>query len=121
METLPIADGKRLNAAREFLAGARRRKVAELPPSALVREDVELRRQLGQLLAFVDEALFLDAGQLEVLGQALADAIEYRTPDADCAGCDDHPAGLCDDHAADLDLTDAFLSLGREAGIEVDR
>jgi hypothetical protein len=63
----------------------------------------------------------LDHGQREVIGQALADAIEYRTPPADCEDCDAHPAGLCNDHAADLDLTDAYLALGRELGIEVDR
>ena len=61
----------------------------------------------------------LDDGQREVLGQALADAIACRTPDSFCTGCEDHPAGLCDDHAADLDLTDAYLALGRELGIEV--
>ena len=63
----------------------------------------------------------LDDGQREVLGQALADAIACRTPDSFCTCCEDHPAGLCDDHAADLDLTDAYLALGRELGIEVAR
>ena len=63
----------------------------------------------------------LDAGQREVLGQALADAIACRTPDSFCTGCEDHPAGLCDDHAADLDLADAYLALGRGLGIEVAR
>jgi hypothetical protein len=105
---------QRLITAREFLAGARKRKVAELPPSVLMREDAELRRLLGQVLALVDEAG-------EVLAQALADAIEYRTPSADCPECDAHPAGLCEDHGADLDLTDAYLQLAAELGIEVDR
>jgi len=63
----------------------------------------------------------LDDGQREVPGQALADAIACRTPDSFCTGCEDHPAGLCEDHAADLDLTDAYLALGRELGIEVAR
>jgi len=63
----------------------------------------------------------LDDGRREVLGQALADAIACRTPDSSCTACEDHPAGLCDDHAADLDLTDAYLALGRELGIEVAR
>jgi hypothetical protein len=66
-------------------------------------------------------ALGPDDSQRELLGQALADAITYRTPDSFCTGCEDHPAGLCDDHAADLDLTDAYLQLGRELGIEVAR
>jgi hypothetical protein len=59
--------------------------------------------------------------QREVLAQALADAIEYRTPGADCADCDDSPAGLCEDHAADLDRTDACLALARVLGIEAER
>jgi len=63
----------------------------------------------------------LGEGQEAVLGQALGDAIEYRTPGADCADCDVHPAGLCEDHAADLDKTDAYLELARALGIEVER
>jgi hypothetical protein len=47
---------QRVTAAREFLAGARRRKVAELPHSVLMRENAKLRRQLGQVLAVIDEA-----------------------------------------------------------------
>jgi hypothetical protein len=56
-----------------------------------------------------------------VLVQALADAIEYRTPGADCADCDASPAGLCQDHAEDLDKTDAYLALARVLGIEAER
>lgn len=41
---------QRVTYAREFLTGARKHKVAELPPSVLMREDAELRRQLGQVL-----------------------------------------------------------------------
>jgi hypothetical protein len=59
--------------------------------------------------------------QLEILGQALADAITYRDPSGACADCDAHPAGLCKDHAADLDRTDAYLELAGQLGIEVDR
>jgi hypothetical protein len=61
------------------------------------------------------------AEQAEILGQALADAIGYRQLRADmfCAGCEVHPAGLCDDHAADLDLTDAYRALAAELRIEV--
>ena len=59
----------------------------------------------------------LTAAQREVLGQALADAIEHRTPGAHCSDCDDHPAGLCYDHAGDLDRTDDYLALGRQLGI----
>jgi hypothetical protein len=44
----------RVTAAREYLEGARRRKVTELPPSLLVREAAELRRALGQVLDVLD-------------------------------------------------------------------
>ena len=63
----------------------------------------------------------LDAGQREVLAQALADAIEHRTPYGDCTDCNARPEGLCNDHAADLDLTDSYLALARELAIEVPR
>ena len=35
-----------------------------------------------------------------------------------CTDCEAHAAGLCEDHAGDLDLTDAYLALGRELAIE---
>ena len=106
-----MAADQRVTAAREFLEGARKRKVAELPPSVLMREDAELRRQLGQVLNVIAEA----AG---VLSQVFADAIEYRMPGS-CEECDVRPEGLCNDHAADLDLTDAYIALARELGIEI--
>jgi hypothetical protein len=58
----------------------------------------------------------------EVLAGALADAIIYREsgPDGPCTGCDESPAGLCADHAADLGKASAYLALGRELRIEVD-
>ncbi len=56
-----------------------------------------------------------------VLGQVLADAIFYREPSGDCDDCDQHPAGLCEPHAADLDRCDDYLWLARELGVEVDR
>jgi hypothetical protein len=67
-----------------------------------------------------DIAAIVTAEQAETLGQALADAIEHRTPDGWCADCETRPEGLCDDHAADLDLTDAYLALARELGLEID-
>jgi hypothetical protein len=63
----------------------------------------------------------LDNGQRELVGRALADAISYRTPEGFCRDCETHPAGLCEDHAADLDLTDAYLALARELHVEVDQ
>ena len=133
------AADQRATYAREFLAGARRRKVAELPPSILVRELAECRRQLGQLLdvlneqaatlnvardALLDEptaTVALSSEQREILAQALADAVQYRDPGGLCAGCETSPAGLCDDHADELDKTDAYLALADALGIEVER
>jgi hypothetical protein len=75
----------------------------------------------------------LTPAQLATLGQALADAIQYRDPAGACADCEAIPAaavpgspgrlapGLCDDHTEDLNRTDAYLALAAELGIEVDR
>jgi hypothetical protein len=57
------------------------------------------------------QAAVLSADQREALGRALAAALSCRTPDGGCTGCDEHPARLCNDHAADLELTDAYLTL----------
>jgi hypothetical protein len=72
-------------------------------------------------LDVIGQAPALDDGQREVLAGALADAIEYRTPEGFCAECETRPEGLCNDHAADLDLTDAYLALARELRLELDR
>jgi hypothetical protein len=65
-------------------------------------------------------ATVLSDGQREVLGQALGDAIEQRTPSGICADCESTSAGLCEPCSGDLDLTDAYLELARELSIEVD-
>jgi hypothetical protein len=101
---------------------AARKTLAELPPA----EDIEqpyfwigrLRTALAELAAVASPG-GMDTGQREVVGQALADAIASRSTEP-CVDCVEHPAGLCNDHAADLDLTDAYIALGRELGIEVD-
>ena len=104
---------------------AARKTLAELPDA----EDIDrpwfwigrLRVHLETLTAAWPAGVpgGLDHGQREVLGQALADALEHRTPEGFCAECEVRPEGLCNDCAADLDLTDAYLALGRELGIEV--
>jgi len=58
---------------------------------------------------------------LDVLGQALDDAVTYRNSAGSCTACDDSPAELCQDHAADIDKVDAYLALAGSLGIEVDR
>jgi len=110
----------RVAAAREFLRHVRTGpKPAALPRPALDRQAAELCKLLGQVLDYADSYPAADEGQREVLAQALADAVAYRDPDGYCLDCAGRPAGLCDEHAADLDLTDAYLGLGKELGIEV--
>jgi hypothetical protein len=111
-----VSADPRLTAAREYLGHARGVKIADLPEAAVVRLAAELRRQLGQVLAMVDEAA-------EVLGQALADAADYREVRATqpCPSCEASACDLCPDHEADFDLADSFLALAEEFGIEVKR
>ena len=52
----------RVTAAREYLASVRKHKVTALPPSVLLRECAELRRQLGQVLGAIAEADERDDG-----------------------------------------------------------
>jgi hypothetical protein len=112
----------RLRAARKFLAHIRSGpKPSALPRLAIDREDVELRRQLGQVLDVLD-------GVSGVLGHALTDAITYRDPApvAVCPQCTAVKAawsgrGLCDDHAEDQARTSAYLAAAAELGIEVNR
>jgi hypothetical protein len=78
-----------------------------------------LAEEVGSLLGQPDAGL--SPNQRAVLGQALADAITLRDPQGSCPDCDQHPAGLCEDHGSDLHKTDAYLALARELGIEVER
>ena len=105
------------------IAGARK-ALAEMPVIAdIERPYFWLGRLATVLQSLVDVAKpgGMDSGQREVLGAALADAIAHRTPESYCEECEVRPEGLCNDHAADLDLTDAYIELGRELGIEVDQ
>jgi hypothetical protein len=110
----------RVTAAREFLDAIRPYPVADRPVSVLRREDAELRRMLGRLLAVIDgQAPALTAEQLAVLRQALGDGIAHREPGGFCIDCDAHPAGLCVDHAEDLDRCDAYGLLAKALGVEL--
>ena len=112
----PPLDDIRVTAARQVLAELPEAEDNERPYFWIGR----LKTGLAQLLDITAPAPGgLDAGQREVLGQALADAIAHRDPAGDCQDCAQDEYGLCSDHAADLDLTDAYLALGREFGIEV--
>jgi|SRR5215831_10300099 len=69
-----VTADQRVTSAREYLDGARKRKVTQLPPSLLIRECAELRRHLGQLLDVIGE----QAGALQEARAALLSA--YETP-----------------------------------------
>jgi hypothetical protein len=71
----------RLTWAREYLAGSRQRKLADLPPSLLLREAAELRRQLGQVFDVIDGQaadLVRLAAIRAVLAEVLADELADR-------------------------------------------
>ena len=59
----------------------------------------------------------------EILRQALADGIAYRTPEGHCADCDKwpFPTGICPDHEDDATLAGAYLALARGLGLELGR
>lgn len=60
----------------------------------------------------------------EVLAAALADAAEYREAragDSFCADCQADPSLLCSDHAADFDLSSAYVTLAAELELELSR
>lgn len=85
---------------------------------------LRLAEELGSVLAALDAEPAsggLDDRQRQMLGSALADAVAFRDPAGFCPRCAASPAGLCDDHATDRDLTGAYLALARELGIEVER
>jgi len=132
-----VTADQRAALAREYLDGARKRKVTQLPPSLLVRECAELRRHLGQLLDVIGEqagalqearaallsayeaaAVMLTAAEVATVLDGLAIAAECRRYRASliCQACAEHPAGLCEDHQADLDQADEYDVLARQIG-----
>jgi hypothetical protein len=87
---------QRVTLAREYLAGARQRDINHLPPSRLMSELAETRRQLGQVLAVADQARPLTGAHLNTVLDALEVAAEYkRDLAATCPDCEAHPAELC--------------------------
>jgi hypothetical protein len=113
----------RIALAMDYLDGARRRKVTELPPSVLVRELAETRRQLGLVLDLavkweLPPAPVLDPGQRAMVLRALDVAAEYWRYRASltCQDCADHPAEVCPDHAADLNRADEYDALAARIG-----
>src|SRR5258707_1326011 len=94
--------------AREFLAHARKRRVAVLSPRALAREDAELRLLLGSVIDVVDDYadtdLDLDVSQVMLWGGIYlkpADVLSLcrgclnRATDASNAGAGGSPGAIC--------------------------
>ncbi len=109
---------QRAGLAREYLTGARKRKVDQLPPSLLMRECAELRRLLGQCLDVIEHQPF----PLTDMQRAIVlDALEYgaasrREAAAWCTECRQHPASLCPAHETSLETADAYRQAAREIG-----
>jgi len=106
----------RVTAAREYLDAIRPHKVTTRPPSVLLRECAELRRQLGQVLDVIGGQAALSPAQLAVVLKALAVAADL-TEDRATVYCDDcgaSPAGCCDTHADMLDDVAQFRQLERD-------
>jgi len=64
-----------------------------------------------------DLSSLVPAAQLDVLRQALADAVYYRDPPVHCTACEALD-GLCDECSAGLARARAYLNLGRELGVK---
>ncbi len=82
-----------------------------------------LAAQLAWLWLVDALAVTLDAAQLETVLDALDDAVELRhgIGGRECADCDAHPAGLCEDHAADLGRADRYAATARQLRMEARR
>src|ERR1017187_2999493 len=118
-----LNEDPRTASAREYLDDATyARPVTTLPPTVLMRELAETRRQLGIMLAVLDGQALTEALRGTV-GQALTDAVSYRTDGAigPCTDCDVHPAGLCDDPTLAVVLIDAYVASARHRGSGVPR
>lgn len=56
---------------------------------------------------------------LPVLGQALADAISYRTPRGFCPGCDEAIDGWCAGHVVNQAMADGYRGVALVLGIRL--
>jgi hypothetical protein len=105
----------RVTNAREYLAGVRQHKVSALPPSVLLREVAELRRQLGQVLDAIDQAEDEIQGSRTASGTDPDGMTTIVPPDlpavlgalADAAGCHER-------HLSRPEVAAAYRSLARQ-------
>jgi hypothetical protein len=66
----------------------------------------------------VSPVRLVPAEQVDVLRQALADAVHYQDPPAQCRACEALDE-LCDECAAGLARARAYLALGRALDMEI--
>jgi hypothetical protein len=105
--------GDAVSLARDYLADVSQHPVTGLPPSVLVRELAETRRQLGCVLDAIGAGLLLDEDQAQTVAAAADDAIEgIRDRVTHCGECTSSVAGLCDGCAARLCRAEAYFALG---------
>jgi len=78
-----VTADQRVQLARDYLAGARRRPVEQLPPSLLMREVAELRRLLGQVLGVLADRQ-AETRELAEIRAVLA-AFDWETDDRQLA------------------------------------
>ena len=61
----------------------------------------------------------LTAEQLTTLGQALGDAVSYRSEEIQDGSCPDCGGGLCESHAWESARVDAYLELAEALGMQL--
>jgi hypothetical protein len=108
-----VSADQRVELAREYLAGARQRDINYMPPSRMMAELAETRRQLGQVLAAVaDQAPALTEAQRATVLDALDVAAGYKrdrvTACPDCYGIQPEFCGTCEWRLAMADEYDAL-------------
>jgi hypothetical protein len=76
---------------------------------------LRLADALGGLLTVLHQAVILGQDQAATALDALDVASEYRRYRASltCEACTIHPAGLCEEHATDLDRAEEYDQLAR--------
>jgi len=65
--------------------------------------------------------VWLTPADAEVFGQALDDAIGWRTSEDECPSCQFRAPDLCTEHTEDARLRAAYVALADALGIEVPR
>ena len=86
----------------------------------LIVDDADPIRLIGRRIA-MPATLTLRPEQRDLLAQALADAVFYRDPPADCRACRElnDETKLCGPCAVTFALASSYLDLGRDLGMPI--